>query len=192
MIISGNVQVDDHHLSLGADLTIPSRGAPLEVRKKYESLANAMKGVAKDGGAYKSKEVRPLALLQLNHTGRQSPNILGGRWPFVRPLSCSSTKVSVYKTRSQIALSSSDMVKDFLTRAFNLLMFQRARSMTKVEIEGVVDAFVRASVLGANSGFDGVELHAAHGCTLSLIYSRTHKSLSLLRPSVAVYLEKGL
>lgn len=43
--------------------------------------------------------------------------------------------------------------------------------MTRAEIETVVDQFARAARASAEAGFDGVEVHAAHGYLLSQFLS---------------------
>ena len=48
---------------------------------------------------------------------------------------------------------------------------QRARAMTRADMDRVRDEFVRAARLGAEAGFDWLELHAAHGYLLSAFLS---------------------
>ncbi len=48
---------------------------------------------------------------------------------------------------------------------------QRARAITRPEMDRVVAEFVRATELGAAAGFDWLELHAAHGYLLSSFLS---------------------
>ena len=43
----------------------------------------------------------------------------------------------------------------------------RPRAMTRADMDGVRDAFVRAGRMGRDAGFDMLELHAAHGYLLS-------------------------
>jgi len=42
-------------------------------------------------------------------------------------------------------------------------MFQKPQEMSRMDIDEVVEAFVRGAELAVKSGFDGIELHAAHG-----------------------------
>jgi 2,4-dienoyl-CoA reductase-like NADH-dependent reductase (Old Yellow Enzyme family) len=51
--------------------------------------------------------------------------------------------------------------------------FERARTLSEVEIGVIADQFVAAAERCARAGFGGVELHAAHGYLLSQFLSRT-------------------
>lgn len=46
-----------------------------------------------------------------------------------------------------------------------------ARAMTTAEVEGMTEAFIRAAQRAEQAGFDGVELHAAHGYILAQFLS---------------------
>ncbi|EJC97771.1 FMN-linked oxidoreductase [Fomitiporia mediterranea MF3/22] len=151
MILTGNVQISQKHLSLGADMVIPhtlSEDAVAGFRK----LADSMKGRDIEG-----RKMRPLAVMQLSHAGRQSPNGLGGRLPFVEPpLSASATRVGM----SPDSLRSDNLS----TRVTNRLLFQKSVAMTGADVEEALDGFVRGARLAVLSGFDGVQIHGAHGC----------------------------
>ncbi|KAI5123256.1 hypothetical protein M0805_001345 [Coniferiporia weirii] len=165
MVITGNVQVSRRHLSLGADMTIPeciSDG----VIERFRRLACAMRGEdskSRDRENANTERVRPLVIMQLNHTGRQSPNGLGGRWPFFQPpLSASATRVGTSPAR----------VENLLSRLAYAVLFQKARAMSAVDIDDVVDGFVRGAKVAVTSGFDGVQIHAAHGYLIAQFISR--------------------
>jgi 2,4-dienoyl-CoA reductase-like NADH-dependent reductase (Old Yellow Enzyme family) len=49
----------------------------------------------------------------------------------------------------------------------NKLLRQKARELSHTEIEGIVGDFVKAIIRVRQAGFDGVQLHAAHGYLLS-------------------------
>ena len=78
MVMTGNVQVSNDHLSLGRDITV-SDVLTDETVRPFRQLASAIRGTEANSGH------RTLAIMQLSHAGKQSANILGGRWPFVPP-----------------------------------------------------------------------------------------------------------
>ena len=51
-----------------------------------------------------------------------------------------------------------------------------ARSMTTVEVESMIEAFIEAAERAEKSGFDGVELHGAHGYLLAQFLSAEFNS----------------
>jgi 2,4-dienoyl-CoA reductase-like NADH-dependent reductase (Old Yellow Enzyme family) len=159
MIITGNVQVSRNHLSLGRDMIIPKILDEHGLRP-FQDLANAIHGLHLPNSSNHNQSVRkrPVAIMQLNHSGRQSSNILGGRQPFVAPLAPSPLPV-----RSKSA--------NLASRVFDQLMFQTPKEMTEEDIERVLNEFVRGAKLAQMAGFDGVELHVAHGCMSVLLPS---------------------
>ncbi|KAJ6524319.1 hypothetical protein B0H19DRAFT_1042921 [Mycena capillaripes] len=150
MIFTGNVQVSPQHRSLARDLVLPRELSEKNL-KPFRELAAAMHGW---------REEKPLAIMQLNHAGRQSPNILGGRFPFAPPLGPSSIRVGS-------SLHNQGVLSDLLHR----LMFQVPRAMSLLDIDEVVGAFVRGARLAAQTGYDGAQLHVAHGYLLAQFIS---------------------
>ncbi|KAJ7136565.1 hypothetical protein C8R44DRAFT_359882 [Mycena epipterygia] len=150
MIFTGNVQVSSDHICLARDLILP-RMLSEESVKPFKALAAAMHGERKE---------KPMAIMQLSHAGRQSPNILGGRFPFVPPLGPSSIRLGS-------SLKGHGMISDLLHR----FMFQIPRAMSLTDINDVVDAFIRGAELAVRADYDGVELHAAHGYLLAQFMS---------------------
>ncbi|OAX42634.1 FMN-linked oxidoreductase [Rhizopogon vinicolor AM-OR11-026] len=147
MIITGNVQVSPHHLTLGRDIVVPAT-LDQEDLKPFEKLAQVIHGGIDD--------TRSLAIMQLSHAGRQSPNFIGGRLPFVAPLAPSPIRVGeCHPGRGMIA--------DFIFHS----LFQVPKGMTTGDILYVQSSFVRGALLAHKSGFDGVQLHAAHGYLLA-------------------------
>ncbi|KAG2342313.1 FMN-linked oxidoreductase [Suillus weaverae] len=157
MILTGNVQVSPQHLTLGRDIVVPPT-LNAEDLKPFERLAEVIHGVV-DG-------TRSLAIMQLSHAGRQSANFIGGRPPFVPPLAPSSVRVGAGHTESCRRGAISDLI-------FHAL-FQVPTEMTTLDILYVQSSFVRGALLAYKSGFDGVQLHAAHGYLLAQFMS--HKS----------------
>lgn len=47
----------------------------------------------------------------------------------------------------------------------------RPRALTTKEVEGLVEAFKKAAIRSKTAGFDGVEIHSAHGYLLNQFYS---------------------
>ena len=142
MIVTGNVQVARDHLSLGRDVVIPE-----DADDGLEAFETWAACIHSGGG----RRQRPLAIMQLSHAGRQSPNGLGGRLPFVAPVAPSAVAVG-------------SGVRGVAARVLHRVVFQTPRAMEGEEVDGVVAAFVRGARVAARAGFDGVQLHAAHGC----------------------------
>lgn len=142
VVITGNVQVSSSHLSLGRDMVVPTTLSDKDIQP-FKQLVASIRG---------QKGSETLAIMQLCHAGRQSSNIIGGRLPFAPPLAPSAIRVG------------SNSSTGFASKLFNQLMFQTPRAMSLDDIDMAVDQFVQGAVLAVMSGFDGVELHAAHGC----------------------------
>ena len=84
-------------------------------------------------------------LVQLSHPGRQSP--VAASWR--RPRSCSS--------------------RSFRLGGVGPQLHRTPVTMTTTEVDDLIKAFGRAARIAVRSGFDGVQVHAAHGY-LSLIH----------------------
>jgi 2,4-dienoyl-CoA reductase-like NADH-dependent reductase (Old Yellow Enzyme family) len=95
---------------------------------------------------------RPLAIMQLNHTGRQSPRFVGGRYLWQKPVAPSSVPLG------------SNSREGWFARCIYGLLFQRPKPLAEDEIGELIDKFKRAALLACETGFDGVQLHASHGC----------------------------
>jgi 2,4-dienoyl-CoA reductase-like NADH-dependent reductase (Old Yellow Enzyme family) len=149
MILTGNVQVSPAHLSLGADSVIPQSVSPLDLEpwKRFAAAIHA---------SYSTSE-RPLAVIQLSHSGRQSPRFVGGRWPWVRALAPSARRLG------------SDRKVGFLGDLVFKIGFDIPKSMTRADIDRAVKQFVHGATVAWKAGFDGVELHASHGCRCILV-----------------------
>ena len=83
--------------------------------------------------------------MQINHPGRQMPAALGQQtW-----------------APSEVSVELGKMSK----------FFKPPREMSEAVIQEVIDRFVTTAVLAEKAGFDGVEVHAAHGYLLSQFLS---------------------
>jgi 2,4-dienoyl-CoA reductase-like NADH-dependent reductase (Old Yellow Enzyme family) len=83
--------------------------------------------------------------MQINHPGRQMPATLGQRtW-----------------APSEVSVDLGKMSK----------FFKPPREMSEAMIHEVIDRFVETAALAEEAGFDGVEVHAAHGYLLSQFLS---------------------
>ncbi|KAG1876985.1 hypothetical protein C8R48DRAFT_689345 [Suillus tomentosus] len=154
MILTGNVQVSPQHLTLGRDIVVPPTLDAEDV-KPFKKLAEVIHG-AVDG-------TRSLAIMQLSHAGRQSANFIGGRLPFVPPLAPSSVRVGTRRDENRGGGTISNLI-------FHAL-FQVPMEMTALDILHVQSSFVRGALLAYKSGFDGIQLHAAHGYLLAQFMS---------------------
>lgn len=158
MVFTGNVQVAEDHLTLGRDISIPSPSSASDsnVRARFVALARAMRGELSSANPAADGESRErlLAIMQVSHAGRQSFNVVGGRAPFASPLSA-----------SPVRLGAAHAGRDtWFSQLLHTAVCQQPREMTVDDIANVVTQFVNAARLAAETGFDGVELHAAHGC----------------------------
>ncbi|KAI0251171.1 hypothetical protein BJV78DRAFT_1392551 [Lactifluus subvellereus] len=165
MVVTGNVQVSRDHLSLGRDMVIPQT-VTADTLRSYKALASAMRPASEQFRS-KSQDAstpRTLIIMQLSHSGRQSPIVLGGRLPLVSPLAPSALGLG----RSE-RLSSH---MGWFARLMYKIGFPTPRVMTLQDIDHTVDRFVLGAKLAHDSGFDGVELHASHGYLLAQFISR--------------------
>jgi len=96
-------------------------------------------------------------VMQINHPGRQSPAGMGKRGFFGKTVAPSAVPLS--------------LGTGFLARVLGALIFGTPRELTIPEIEAIVAKFARTARLAAESGFHGVEIHAAHGYLLAQFLS---------------------
>ncbi|KAF9010091.1 hypothetical protein BDQ17DRAFT_1421365 [Cyathus striatus] len=159
MIITGNVQVSRKHCTLGRDMIVPGKITNQSL-EPFQRLALCMKvdpTTREPSGS--------LAIMQLNHGGRQSSNVLGGRLPFESPMAPSPIRVG---SRNESVIS----------RVIHAILFQTPREMTLEDIDEVVASFVKGAKVALDSGFDGIQLHAAHGYLLAQFISPKSNSRS--------------
>lgn len=145
MILTGNVQVDTKYLGQPGDTALIDNEA--KQLESWKAWAKASKG---PNGSTP-------AIVQINHPGRQSPAGAGTRGFFAKNVAPSAVPVV--------------FGPGLLAKLLSAVVLGTPREMTVAEIEGVVAQFARAGKLSADAGFDGVELHAAHGYLLTQFLS---------------------
>ena len=151
MIVTGNVQVSADHLTLGRDMAIPKHITDDNL-VPFKKLSAAIHGqIYSSQGMVPGNSNKTLAIMQLSHSGRQSSNFIGGRAPFKAPLAPSAVRLGGHQL-------------GFMSSAIHALMFQTPRPMSHVDITEMIQAFVKGAKVAHLSGFDGIQLHIAHGC----------------------------
>ncbi|GAA5861627.1 hypothetical protein JCM3774_002651 [Rhodotorula dairenensis] len=166
MIITGNVQVSPDHLGTPFDIAVPDPddlARTAAVRKGFSRWAKSCRPAGRvldPKSNSKSDPVhapQPLAIVQLNHPGRQSMRRFCGRPASVPALAPSSVPL-VVGTHP-------------LARWLSGLLWGAPRTMTDRDLDRVVDQFVAGARLAHEMGWDGVELHASHGYLLAQFMS---------------------
>lgn len=157
MIITGNVGVDRKHIGIMFDVVMPEEGndaREAEYLAEFVKYARATKGFDVDDAradAVPADGSRPLAVVQLVHCGRQSM-----RGSYRKPWEPSLAPSAVPVQLSQEKRTWMDA-----------LTFGTPHALTVAEIHRIVEQFTRAAVFMEKAGFDGIELHGAHGYLLS-------------------------
>ena len=147
IILTGNVQVDKSHLTIGRDMVVPDVLDESSLRP-FRDLAEAIHG---GPGGVIDLPHRALAIMQVSHSGRQSANWVSGRLPWKPPLAPSSVRVGARE-------------QGIFPQLFYRSLFSTPREMSVPEIDHLVDRFVLSAKVAHQAGFEGVELHAGHGC----------------------------
>ncbi|EJU02284.1 FMN-linked oxidoreductase [Dacryopinax primogenitus] len=145
MILCGAALCSTEHVSLGQDLIM----LPRTKLDSYSRLAKSIKGPQPGPSS-------PLAFMQLNHPGRQSM-----RGNFRPPWSPALAPSAIPM----------DSEEGWLATLAYRTFYGIPREMTVEDIERVVRQFTDASVMAYETGWDGVELHCAHGYLLSTFLS---------------------
>ena len=181
MVITGNVQVSQDHLTLGKDMVVPET-ITSDTLRSYKALACAMRPLSERNLSKNEHDVsmpRTLIIMQVSHAGRQSPILLGGRSPFVPPLAPSALGLGRGATSGWFA------------RLMYNVGFPTPRVMSLQDIDNVVSRFVLSAHLAHDAGFDGIELHASHGCKSSPVSLLSDRSKWPFRPTRSVYFSQG-
>ncbi|SPJ74457.1 related to NADH oxidase [Fusarium torulosum] len=145
MILTGNVQVDDTYLGGFGDCAM-SKSLPEEkILEAYKAYA----GICRRNGTP--------TIMQINHPGRQSPLGAGKKSYMAKNIAPSAVQL--------------DMGDDIISKIITTVVFGTPKEMSVAEIEDVVQRFANTARIAAEAGFDGVEIHAAHGYLLSQFLS---------------------
>lgn len=141
LIITGQVQVDLRYLSVPGDVVSHSRSLDKPHLDKWKEWAS----IAKQNGTP--------TIVQLAHPGRMSPAGAGIR-PAGQPTLCPSSV--------PLKLRDSSLNKLALNK-----LLGTPKEMTLEGIDDVVDVFKHAAKVSVAAGFDGVQIHGAHGFLVS-------------------------
>ncbi|KAJ4418770.1 hypothetical protein N0V82_005335 [Gnomoniopsis sp. IMI 355080] len=152
MVLTGNVAVDERHLGQPGDVVLLDDEA--KMFPTWKEWAKACKEGA--GGDAHGRQNVPV-VVQINHPGRQSPAGAGSRGFFAKALAPSAVPL----------LLGSGLLGHVVSR----LVFGTPKEMTIADIEDVVRRFAATARVSAEAGFDGVEIHAAHGYLLAQFLS---------------------
>lgn len=131
LLITGNVMIDSRYL-----------GEPNNVVFEDERFLPAISDWARA-----ATENNTHTWVQLNHPGKQSPNML---------------------SKEPIAPSAIPLRKELKN------FFNQPRAMTEDEILEQVERFGRAAAVAKKAGFTGVQIHGAHGYLVSQFLSPHH------------------
>lgn len=102
-----------------------------------------------------------LAIMQINHPGRQSPVGAGSRGLLENNIAPSAVPINFGES-----IVAKTLVK---------LLFGTPAEMSIAQIQTVINQFVDAAKFAQQTGFDGVTIHAAHGYLLSDFLSPTSR-----------------
>ncbi|KAH7234104.1 hypothetical protein B0J15DRAFT_571702 [Fusarium solani] len=145
MIMTGNVHVDEKFLG-------DPNGTAMNGSIAEEKVIAAYKGLADT-----CRRAGTPAILQINHPGRQSPLGAGTKSFWTKNLAPSAVPL--------------DLGSDLVSRLASCVVFGTPKEMTLEDIETVIQRFANAARIAAAAGFDGVEIHAAHGYLLAQFLS---------------------
>ncbi|KAL2850223.1 FMN-linked oxidoreductase [Aspergillus pseudoustus] len=154
MIMTGNVQVDVDHLGNFKDPAVQT-----DYDAKSSKLWKAYAETSQKHGTP--------TIVQIAHPGRQSLRGAGRRGLFAPTIAPSAIPLRIGT--------------NFLDSVITSLAFPKPREMDQKDINTVIRLFVDSARFIAESGFSGIELHAAHGYLLGSAENRAKLLLEILK-----------
>ncbi|EEY23468.1 NADPH dehydrogenase [Verticillium alfalfae VaMs.102] len=137
LVLTGNVQVDEVHLGGPRDTAVSSAVETSTVLASFKEWA----AVCNTHGTP--------TVVQINHPGRQSPPGAGDRGFFAKTLAPSAVPLR--------------LGDDLISRALSAVAFGTPKAMSVADIKEVVRRFAETARISAEAGFQGVQVHGAHG-----------------------------
>ncbi|KAF7984237.1 hypothetical protein HWV62_16054 [Athelia sp. TMB] len=164
IIMTGNVQVDPRHLATPHDLTVSSN--PSRTLSAYSALADSIRS------SVPSVATPPLLIMQISHAGLQSSPTNLSRPPWVAAVAPTSARPNT-----------GDGV--FAWIVGRVMWPMKSRTIVDVgEWLGIVENFVKTAKMAEEAGWDGVEVHSAHGYLLAEYLSPLTNPNPVALPSV--------
>ncbi|KAI1047375.1 hypothetical protein LB505_012755, partial [Fusarium chuoi] len=142
-LITGNIMVSDQYLGSNEDVAVTGTTSSL-----LESWSQ---------WTASSRNQNCHMIAQLNHPGRQSSIGAGMRSIFSKTIAPSAIPIN--------------LGDNAVAKVIRMLVFGTPRAMTRHDIDVVIAQFTVAARLAYQAGFQGVEIHAAHGFLLSQFMS---------------------
>ncbi|KAK0735381.1 hypothetical protein B0T21DRAFT_348880 [Apiosordaria backusii] len=154
LILTGATAIDPAHLISPRDVLLNQPTLPSEtVIASLKSWADSFRSPILD-------TPNTPVIVQLNHPGKQSPR------------GASKTRGLFGSTLAPSAIPL-DLGPGFLPALLRNLLFASPREITPKEIQDVISNFALSARVVAKAGFQGVEIHAAHGYLLCQFLSPT-------------------
>ncbi|KAF5638844.1 hypothetical protein F25303_7552 [Fusarium sp. NRRL 25303] len=142
-LITGNIMVSDQYLGSNEDVAVTG------------TTSSLLESWSQWTASTRAQNCHMIA--QLNHPGRQSPIGAGKRSIFSKTIAPSAIPIN--------------LGDNAVAKVIRMLVFGTPRAMTRHDIDVVIAQFTEAARLAYQAGFQGVEIHAAHGFLLSQFMS---------------------
>ncbi|VZI12904.1 unnamed protein product, partial [Fusarium fujikuroi] len=142
-LITGNIMVSDQYLGSNEDVAVTG------------TTSSLLESWSQWTASTRNQDCHMIA--QLNHPGRQSPIGAGKRSIFSKTIAPSAIPIN--------------LGDNAVAKLIRMLVFGTPRAMTRHDIDVVIAQFTQAARLAYQAGFQGVEIHAAHGFLLSQFMS---------------------